>query len=710
MRTLIITIFITLATVASAQSEYKDSIFRSLSLDSVVITAQRPLVKSEGSRQTIMVKGSYLSRMGTLGNMLAFTPGMAMTTPGNYTVVGKGVPKYYVDGREVTVQDIFNIIKSDNIARIEIEREPSAKYPSGTNAVVNIVTIKPISDFISLDASATLQIRRKISANPGLGVKMKKGIWSGSLNYMYGAFNNLNKETYYTEIFSEDTHERRFRSDVANDNYSARFSHTVSWNNDLNISDNHRIGFAYYFEHALNKTVDGESVTYTGLRHYADKDMSINTRLHRNMHNFTLSYQGRPTGKSLINVSADYSLITQNGTTGSYETNKESGVQTDIFTWNDNKYNVLTLNATYSMLLPLKIAADIGARYYNVASTSDHDTDNPRFTAYYASNRQKTRDNVSAAYIALTRKWGRLFTQVSARYEYSDTRMTVFTSDGVYTSRRHTSDLLPSAVVSYRLNDDWNFQLSYSRSVQRPGYLGMNPYPTYQDSLTYSVGNIDIRPSVIDRFAAYISWRSLTAAFGYRHSRDVIDNVMYCMDGESDVVSNMPVNFGRSESWFVTLYYNKAFGRLNFNGSVSVNFPRDKYVFLGRVYRADKANCDGSFNLSYPLAKNIYAFTSYSFQSWVMRMNTYQRPASNWTLGLQAALLKNRLTLMLSYTDILHDANYNNSYVSYVNTRHGTYGTNDMRGVMLSASLKLFNRDIKVKTTRNNNDAINRTY
>ena len=106
----------------------------------------------------------------------------------------------------------------------------------------------------------------------------------------------------------------------------------------------------------------------------------------------------------------------------------------------------------------------------------------------------------------------------------------------------------------------------------------------------------------------------------------------------------------------------------------------------------------------------IYAFTSYSFQSRVMRMNTYQRPASNWTLGLQAALLKNRLTLMLSYTDILHDANYNNSYVSYVNTRHGTYGTNDMRDVMLSASLKLFNRDIKVKTTRNNNDAINRTY
>jgi len=46
----------------------------------------------------------------------------------------------------------------------------------------------------------------------------------------------------------------------------------------------------------------------------------------------------------------------------------------------------------------------------------------------------------------------------------------------------------------------------------------------------------------------------------------------------------------------------------------------------------------------------------------------------------------------------------------YINAKTGTFGTNDMRGISLSASFKLFNKEISVEASRNSDDVLNRTY
>lgn len=159
--------------MANAQTD-KDSVNYDLKLDTVHVTARRPIIKTEGSKDIVHVKGSYLGKLGNLGNMLVATPGISTVGPNMYEVVGKGAPKYYVDGREVTSQDIFKTIKSSNIDRIEIEREPGGKYPAGTNAVINIITIRPLTDRISLDLYNTATFKRKVSDNPSFEFKANK--------------------------------------------------------------------------------------------------------------------------------------------------------------------------------------------------------------------------------------------------------------------------------------------------------------------------------------------------------------------------------------------------------------------------------------------------------------------------------------------------------------------------------------------------------
>ena len=78
------------------QTAVPDSIAWSLNLDSLVVKGHRPTVKLDGSVQTVTVKGSFLSRMGSLGDMFAVTPGFVQTGHNSFSVLGKGTPVYYV--------------------------------------------------------------------------------------------------------------------------------------------------------------------------------------------------------------------------------------------------------------------------------------------------------------------------------------------------------------------------------------------------------------------------------------------------------------------------------------------------------------------------------------------------------------------------------------------------------------------------------------
>lgn len=127
------------------------SIYKSINLNEVSVKGNRPIIKDEGSLRTVQVKGTMLAEMGSLNDVLRATPGLIMKGEKQFEVIGKGTPKYYIDGKEVTKQDVLSTIRSNNIAKIEIESEPSAKYPVGTEAVINVVTIKPIKDMISLN-------------------------------------------------------------------------------------------------------------------------------------------------------------------------------------------------------------------------------------------------------------------------------------------------------------------------------------------------------------------------------------------------------------------------------------------------------------------------------------------------------------------------------------------------------------------------------
>lgn len=701
---LILALYIHTTTDIYAQ---QDSISKDFRLSSIEVKAYRPIVKTEGSRQTVTVKGTFLSKMGNLGNMLSVTPGIIAKGNNNFDVAGKGKPIYYVDGKEVTNQNIFTTLKTSDIAKIEIEREPSAKYPAGTNAVINIITIKPLKDFIALDVYNTTTVRRKFSENPSFELRMKYGIWNSSIGYDYGAWMSLNKETYYTEIFHPD---RTFRSDEANELFMGSHSHDITWNNNFDINKNNTISLAYYFQHEKENDIGNTDMKYSDTEKYNDKNIRRQTIDNRNLHNVTLYYKSK-IGQSLLSLGGDYSIISNNSRTDIAEKNKNNDNGNNNFTKTTNKYKIMTLNATYSFNLPFNISSEAGARYYNVNDRYGYLSDSKWQPETLGSNGQKAEDNVTAAYLSLGKKWKKVHLSLGGRYEYSDTKVWINTLSETISNSRHTSFFLPSGTLTVFPWKNLTFQLNYRRSVNRQKYTGLNPYPVYQDSLSYSAGNRDLQPSVNDNISIYAGWKGLYVTAGYTHTRNLIKSVVYNQDPSTDIVCETPINVKRSESFYTMLGYNRRIfsGKLYFSGNLYINFPKYKYIFLNKTIKIHHPFYSGNMNLYYFLNNKITAYTTLTFQSYLEDTNISQRPANNWSAGVQMNMIKDKLTLTLSVSDILHRANYNNIDIRYINTQHGTYGTNDMRGITLSASLSLFNQDITVSSSRNNNDVIDRT-
>lgn len=691
---------------AMAQAASDSTVYKSVNLDSVVVTGKRPLVTRYGTKEIVNVKGSYLSGLGSLGNMLSMTPGLVSKGMNMFEVVGKGVPKYYIDGREVTQQDIFNTIKANNVARIEIEREPSAKYPAGTNAVVNIITLKPMTDYISLNLYNTFSIRRKTSENPSFDFTYSRKKWATNVSYSFGTNGCLNKETYFTEIYRPDY---MFRSDEANKYYNRSLSHDVTWTNDFYISKGHRIGLVYNFAHTKDRDINDEQITYASRNATEVKDVMRRDVSQRNLHNVSLSYSGELSNGSTLDLSADYSRISDNSNATSDERSRQTLNRSYIYTRTHGTYDIMTFNGSYGFKLPYEISTEVGGRYYSISHPLQYATNNPFVDEGAAVNSQKLSDNVSAGYFRMQRVWKKFAVVLSGRYEYSDTRITVNSESGKYRAARHTSDFLPDALLQWTAAKSLTLVAGYSRSVGRQGYRGLNPYPSYKDSLAYSAGNAGLLPEYSDRVYIYAYSGPFTFGLSYRNRYNGIENVTYCQSADRDVTTEMPFNIRRSEHYSAILVYRRKFGNLFFSGSAVLTFPHDFCEFRGETYRVTKPYWEGNFNASYSLGSDVSVYSSFSYQSFMRSNLKTQRHADNWSAGIQSELMKKRLTISLSVSDILRHANYNNLSERFLNTRNGTYGTNDMRGVSLSLTYRLFNRNLSTESSSNNSEVIQRT-
>ena len=665
-------------------------------LQETLVTAPRMQVARDGTNYTIYSLGGTI--MGNAGNaldLLRWAPGIMVDAGDVISVIGRSSTEVYINNRRITNNAELRALSSQDIKRIEIIRDPDARYPSHADAVIKLYTYSSIKNYLGASMTDVVDFKHKVSNATTLTIDGKYEKLSGNVSLSYN-------RNYSRSSNNQDT-----RANTGRKNDTTRY---------VGVGDDYRV-FAGINYALTPKSVIG--IQYNG--GYTDTEMDLQVsrsyrrgnnysymvtdndmRLKSTSNSFSASYSWQRTDDSQLLVIADYATTRQTNHQSIQEQNIPEPQPIDY----SNDYNIVTATAHYDFALGKwghKAGVEWGyAKNYGQA-TKDNDT------------QRCDRDNDwAAAYYTLGRQWEHWRTNIGLRYEFDHTRTI---QDVVIRYNKNYHDILPSLTIGYRVNRDFDLTASYRRTLVRPTYnqlrstyyynvlphssLGYShlsgtdfmlvgnstqganssTYITYVSADDLATGNPGLRPTATDRLAISAQYRHFTAQVSYRRVINGIQTVHQLYN--SGVLCLSPVNISRYHTWTLDLDYALSTKRLNMYLLASGTLPRIYVPSLGYYEIENRPFAILHGNVQYNVLRHLMLGGSISYSTpWTSGYTRYNS-ILGLNLSLVATLLNGRLSLGAYYNDVFNRATSTSSETRYVTVLNRVNVNNDSRSVSL---------------------------
>ena len=154
------------------------------SLGEVTVAAERPIYAMDGEKLVYNVSEDPSIQTGTTEDALQNAPGVEVDVEGNITLRGVSSVEIWINDKpskltEENLKTYLQTLPANAIARIETITNPSAKYATEAEAVINIVTSAHIksNQFISFGVNGSNQP----FVSPWISYMWKKDKWSVNL-------------------------------------------------------------------------------------------------------------------------------------------------------------------------------------------------------------------------------------------------------------------------------------------------------------------------------------------------------------------------------------------------------------------------------------------------------------------------------------------------------------------------------------------------
>jgi iron complex outermembrane recepter protein len=486
-------------------------------MEPITVSAERTAVTFEADRTSYNV-GVMPGTEGTsVTETLAMIPELEVDIDGRVTLRNRSVT-VYIDGREAPMDgqslSIFlEQFPADYIQMVEVMENPSARYDAeGTGGIVNLV----LKEGVELGLSGSVFANAGSRGEYGLGGRgtLQRGKWTVN----GGGFGQLSD--------SEQTGfdlRQNLQVDPA-------FLRQSSWSDrsgltgdlDLDVSYEPSEQSEIFVEGRLSGS-GGDSDGLTTTTHLSDLDSPILAfdRSRRSdsrelTYDFATGFEWEPEGESEqeleIELQAQRGTQWENSREEILEEIEEGGsllIPAELTLDEEDEIETeLAFELDYARSLGENTEVEVG--YEGERTSTDYDrlirmVDDPSGApAGEVENRGNDNREVShSAYGTVERDLGPFSVQGGLRGEHTDLR---FELPGGERFGQQWFDLFPSGNVSWRIDDDRQLRLSYSRRVDRPGLSELNPVNTSTDPLERRVGNPDIEPEFTHSVSVDLRW------------------------------------------------------------------------------------------------------------------------------------------------------------------------------------------------------------
>lgn len=617
---------------------------KSVQLEEVVVKAKKSEIVYNGTDYTIRnIQGTHIGDAGNLVDILKWTPGIIVKNGSDISVAGAGTPIIYINDRKIIDQSELSMLSSTDVSKIEVIKEPDARYKNGTNSVVKIYLKKQIKDYFGAMISNSLDITRKYTERPSINLSGKNGIVSGTISFTY----RKSEQQSYDEYMNTITHSTNnvFKS-------KSKGGYGVNMNSYMTFGG---LNFAFSPQKTLG-------IQYSGFSTDAEKESSHRVNLDnsgdltskevdskevedRKSHSISANYTWNRNKHSTLTIIADYASKDFTATEDIKEINLNTNKVYLTPTTSSTDYKIYTFNGDYSFKIGKEDYEQIGVEAGNADNNSGSILRNTLQTIYRINR-------WFAVYATFRREWGKFNISLGLRYEYDYTDTKVIEIVQNTKIKKTYSNVFPNTKIYYKRKDRETYTLSYRRSIGRPSFSELSPIISYEDSLHYWTGNPLLQPS----FANTISFTANVSDLTFRASYNYITNPTVSIYGHDNqnpnILVNRPENINYSQNWDIGIEYSLSHDKLNFSAYGYLTGDYIKYPYLGKktFYRSFYSNLGG--NISYNFYRNFEIFANtYYMSPW--RNGTKKIGYSlDTNIGLSGRFFKNKLYVSVQGKDL----------------------------------------------------------
>ncbi len=271
---------------------------------------------------------------------------------------------------------------------------------------------------------------------------------------------------------------------------------------------------------------------------------------------------------------------------------------------------------------------------------------------------------IYSAYINYNHTFKKVSLQTGVRFEQ-------FKVDGLFNNTQLTNaipitdtffNVYPSLYLTYSATDNDEFQIAYSRRVDRPSIYQVTPIQEWNSPLTLSVGNRDLQPQFTNSFELNYTHNFnkgyLTFGTFYRSTKDKIGRILYQDDINPDKQIISYTNYNNADSYGIELSASyKPVKWWTIRPSAELYEQESNGIINNQLETVNNTLFRSRIRNSFKISKRFRLQASASYRGQSRNVQFIIDPYVMFNASARWTVLEGKGTLSLRGTDIFNNVN-----------------------------------------------------
>ena len=646
-------------------------------MNEVIVGSHMPILNTAIDRKIYNVSQDIMAQSGTAGDVLKNIPSVEVDIDGNVSLRGSADVMILINGKPSplmgrTRAEVLQQFPANTIERIEVITNPSAKYrPDGASGIINIVLKKNTK--MGWNGSAVFNAGNHNRQNGSINLNYKPGKLNLFANYGIRHDNSLR----YTDVnreYLDSTGKTLSYYTENNQSPSKPLSHfvTLGMGYSMNKHNSFELSGNYYTRKLVKKDVVEKlffdknyflTATFNRLRY--DPETEKEYEATANWQHYFKKEDHELSAEFTASSSSDKE---DNHFNNEYIYPNQSPAFDNTLLKQSDHQQQLSIDYTKPLSEDSKLEAGYTASFTQIDMDflgEYFDTLQGKFVKdIIKSNRFKYDDAIHAGYITYEHSYGKFGISAGLRAEQAFIKGNLITKDSVFNNSYFK--IYPTLHFSYEMENS-EFQLSYSKRVNRPDGDEINPFPEYRDPQNIQAGNPKLLPEIIHSIELGYKWQhkklSFVPSLYYRYKKDGFTSVTIPLN--DSVLLSTDRNLSNDQSAGLELIFSARAGNI-LSANLSGNFFYNSIDAseLGYSKKKSVVSMSSNFNGTLSITKTTMLQVSCNYRS--ARLTPQGKTFATFVInaGLRQDLLKKKLSVIATASDIFRTLKYKTELTS----------------------------------------------